>query len=69
MALHSHGEAYRIRTGDTCLEGRCVTTTPMLHMTAGLSGVRRAVFPCCQDKSMACGLVTHDGIEPPSGGR
>lgn len=30
------GAAYRTRTGDTCLEGRGVTTTPMLRI-AGLS--------------------------------
>ena len=29
------GAACRIRTGDTCLEGRGVTTTPMLRITAG----------------------------------
>lgn len=28
------GGAYRIRTGDTCLEGRCVTTAPMLHIAS-----------------------------------
>ena len=26
------GGAYRTRTGDNCLEGRCVTVAPMLHV-------------------------------------
>ena len=40
------GAAYRTRTGDTCLEGRGVTTTPMLRITAGAFN-RRAVCPGC----------------------
>ena len=30
-----HGGAYRTRTGENCLEGSCVTATPMLRISAG----------------------------------
>ena len=36
------GGAYRTRTGPSSLEGCCATTTQMLRITAGQSGVRRA---------------------------
>ena len=35
MALHGHGGAYRNRTGVNCLEGSCVTATPILRISAG----------------------------------
>ena len=59
------GAAYRTRTGDTCLEGRGVTTTPMLRITAGAFDRRAGLSLQSRQKKKR---GDHPGGHKPGGG-